>query len=199
MKFLLCLIALSSFAEEVPFWKKKESVYNRIRQENEIIVSANIVTEESEKRLEIVSAGHIQAPLEFTWKKILDFNNYNKITDHFKDIKYDEKKQDLFVNVGALGYYASLWLELKPKNFETKKVLDWHCYKGSFKGMRGTVTIEKITPRVSEISMFANFSGKTIPIPDILIRFGLELIGKQMASKMRNYIEDSYKNDTSTD
>jgi hypothetical protein len=199
MKFLVWIFILPLFANEAPFWKKKENVYQRITQEKEIIVSAKIITEEQEKRLNIVSAGHIQAPLDFTWKQILDFQNYNKITDHFKDIKYDAKNNDLFFNVGALGYYASLWLKLKPSGNDTVKTLEWHCYKGSFKDMRGVVTIEKIGPKTSEISMLSNFSGKSIPIPDILIRFGLELIGKQMATKMRSYIEDGYKNDTSID
>jgi hypothetical protein len=199
MKFLFCLLILPLLANDLPFWKKKEAVYKQIKEDRQIIVSANITEKDNEKRLDILSAGHIKSPLAFTWKKVLDFQNYHKITDHFKDIKYDAKKQDLFLKVGALGYYASLWLKLDPKESENKRILDWHCYHGSFKGMKGTVIIEKFAPVVTEISMQSDFSGKTIPIPDILLRFGLELVGKQMASKMRAYIEDSYKNDTSID
>ncbi len=199
MKFLLCFFILAANAETLPFWKEKPAVYQRIVEDRAIIVSAKISSEDEQKKLNIVSAGHIKTPLDFTWKKILDFNQYDKISDHFRNIQYDQKTQKLFLKVGALGFYANLWLDLKPQHSDTKKTLEWECYKGSFKGMKGVLTIEQYRKNITEISMLANFSGKSIPIPDILLRFGLELIGKQMATKMRNYIEDGYKNDTSTD
>ncbi|MCB0347435.1 MAG: hypothetical protein KDD37_01295 [Bdellovibrionales bacterium] len=198
MKFLLYACILIANAN-TPFWKQKEAVYQRIVEDRAIIVSANITSENEQKHLAIVSAGHIKTPLKFTWKKLLDFKHYDQITDHFKDVDYNPKKQELFINVGALGYYAGLWLKLNPSEGSAKNTLAWKCYRGAFKGMNGTLTIEKYGIKVTEISMQADFTGKSVPIPDILLRFGLELIGKQMASKMRNYIEDSYKNDTSVD
>ena len=99
--------------------------------------------------------------------------------------------------MGALGYYTDLWIRIQTSEEDNKRTMNWECYQGDFKGMKGVILLEDYKSTRTEISMNSRFVTEKIPIPSIIMSFGLEVIGKQMATKMRNYIEQAYKIDDS--
>ena len=188
--FLKCLILSLIFS--APFWKAKEHVYERVKK-GEIIVSAKLSKKDEQKYLKLISAGHIEAPLDYTWQQILKFEDYHKMSSHFQNIQHDKANKDLYLEMGAMGYYAKLWIAYELKKSPEKNTLAWQVVRGGFKGLSGELHLEAYDRKTSEISIHGDMHAKVIPIPTALIKLGLEFVGKLMAKNMRKYIENSYQ------
>jgi hypothetical protein len=184
-----------------PFWKTKPEVQKKLLEEDLIVVSAdtNLVQEKPKLYLmKIVSGGIVKAPLDFTFQKVTDYSQLKKVDDHFKESIYEKEKKTLYIHMEALGYHAYMHLKLNevdvPDSKGKLKQIHWECFKGQFVGMKGVFQVEEIERQRSEISMTAEYRSETLPLPKILMGLGLEVLGRQVATKMRQYILDQYKN-----
>ena len=71
--------------------------------------------------------------------------------------------------------------------------LHFRVVEGNFAGMTGVIRLEDDRRQKTEISMTSNYRSENIPLPAILMGFGLEIVGQQVASSMRSYIEEAAK------
>ena len=192
MLFSLCFFYYLQAADQ-PFWLAKPHVYSRI-ENGEIIVSAKLQKKDKIKHLRVISAGQLKAPYLFAWQEIMKFENYSKISEHFKNISHNKKDNTFYMEVGAFSYFAKLWISYKEeKKPGKKKYLSWQVVKGGFKGMSGHFQILGKKALLSEVSMQADMQADLIPIPNALIKIGLEFVGKLIAQKMRKYLEKTYQ------
>lgn len=189
MKILLgLLVALNSWGS-IPFWKAKPKVYHKIKTERLIVVSAVSENKKGMEGFRLTTAGHMKAPLEVTHKTLLDFSSYPQVVSYIKTTRYHEKKKLLFVHGAVMGYHVRLHLKIDIEKTKNGYKTNFECIRGSFKGMTGEIVEEAVGPSTTEISMVARFAAKKIPIPDILMKWGLEFAGQRAAGAMRQHIE----------
>lgn len=183
-----------------PFWKSKPEVQKQIIENDLIVVSAD--TDKIQEKpplylMKVRAGGLVKAPFDFTFDIITDYEKLKNVDDHFKESKYDKEKKILFLHLEALGYHARMHLKLNEVEVTgTKnkvKQVHWECIQGQFLGMKGVFQIEEIERQKTEISMTAEHRSETLLLPKILMGLGLEIVGRQVAVKMREYIVDQYK------
>lgn len=180
-----------------PFWKNKPKAYKRLKENNEILVSA--FTEEVSKspqmhQMKVVAGGSISVPLEDTFRLVREYDSLSKADKHFQEVRYDKSQEKLYLHMAALGYHAKMNLKLKEVVTSKTREIHWLCESGSFKGMKGLIVLEALSESQTEISMTSDYVAEKLPLPKVLMGFGLEIIGRQVAQKMRSYILDKYKN-----
>ncbi len=184
-----------------PFWKTKPEVQKKILEDDLIVVSANTdkIQEKPQLYLMKVGAGGlVKTPFDFTFETITDYGKLKNVDSHFRESKYDKEKRILFLHLEALGYHARMHLKLSEVEVSGSKnktrQIHWECIEGQFLGMKGVFQIEEIERQKTEISMTAEHRSETLLLPKILMGLGLEIVGRQVAVKMRQYIIDQYKN-----
>lgn len=183
-----------------PFWKTKLDVQKKITQNDLLVVSADtekIQEKPTRYEMKVVAGGIVRVPLDFAYKTITDYEKLKDVDDHFRESKYDKEKKTLFLHITALGYYAKMLLKINDVEVDNKdkvRQIHWECIEGQFLGMKGVFQVEEIERQKTEISMTAIYKSETLPLPKILMGLGLEVVGRQVAQKMRDYIFDQYKN-----
>jgi hypothetical protein len=184
-----------------PFWKSKPDVEKRILKDHLVVVSADTDKVQDKPPLhlmKVVAGGAVDVPFGFTFKTITDYEKLKDVDDHFKESKYDKDKKTLFLHMEALSYHARMHLKLSEVELHNKKnrikQVQWECVEGQFKGMKGVFQVEEIERQKTEISMTAVYRSETLPLPKVLMGLGLEIIGRQVATKIRDYITNQYKN-----
>ncbi len=183
-----------------PFWKTKPDVQKKIINDDLIVVSAD--TDKTQYKpvlylMKVVAGGAVKVPLDFAFRTITDYEKLKNVDDHFKESKYDKEKKTLFLHLEALGYHARMHLKLSEAEVSGSKgkvkQIHWECIQGQFLGMKGVFQVEEIERQKTEISMTAIYKSETLPLPKVLMGLGLEIVGRQVATKMRQYIFDQYK------
>ena len=180
-------------ADEMPFWKSKEKVYQRIVEQREIIVSVKVnkLTGKS-KELVMQGAGQAATPIDFTYQEATKFENFPKISSYIREIKYTPEKKQLFMHSEAYGYHARMTLQLDYKTSDSKKIITYKIISGVFTGMSGELAFEDVGRRKTEISMTGHYPFEKLPVPAFFAEFGLEVILQKMATRMRAYVEEQY-------
>lgn len=204
---ILLLHADFAFAQDIkhsddfhkPFWKSKPAVQKKIIEEDLVVVSAETSTIQEKPKLQlmkVVAGGIVKTPLEFTFQIITDYEKLKNVDAHFKESNFNKETKTLYLHLEALSYHARMHLKLieveMPSNSKVKQI-HWECVKGQFLGMKGIFQVEEIERQKTEISMTADYRSETLPLPKVLMGLGLEIIGRQVAVKMREYILDQHK------
>lgn len=208
MKLIFLLLVTSLQAQpikhpadfHVPFWKSKPQVQKRILKENLIVVSAQtkkIQDKPELNHMKVVAGGIVKAPFEFVFTTVTDYPKLTQVSAHFKEARYNKESQTLYLHLEALGYHERMTLKLNeiddlPSDKKIKQI-HWESISGRFKGMKGVFQVEEIERHKTEISMTADYRSEKLPLPKILMGLGLEIVGRQVAVKMREYILDQYK------
>lgn len=183
-------LALSS---PPPFWKAKPEVYKRIKDERAVVVSATCRTLEKQKSLRVISAGHISAPEDFTYKQILKFNEYSQILPYLIESSHDPRTQNIFFHGAFLGYHLRSTVHVAPETTLTGHLIKFRVISGHFTGMYGQILLEDLSLDATEISMEAQYEGAILHLPNFLLSWGVELAGKKAASVMREFIEKQWR------
>ena len=215
MKFFLFLIfsfflvmplltvspVVSSAAPILPpqpaFWKTKEKVYKKIREERAIIVSVNVIEDaqtdvKKPKILQMTGGGHIGVPQKFAYDQARNFSNLKKVSSHIREANYNANDQTLYLHTEAFNYHAKMKLKLDFKETETENQLRFTVIEGLFLGMQGQVIFSEIEPLKSEIGFFAGYRYKDLPMPQFFVKFGLEVVIQKISGLLRSYIENEF-------
>ena len=83
--FSLCLCF--SQATESDWWQKP-STQKRIREERAVLISIKSKTENSKNYYDMTGAGVVKATPAFTLKKILSFQELEKVSSYFKKVTH---------------------------------------------------------------------------------------------------------------
>ena len=177
----------------VPFWKSKSEVYRRMTEERAAIVSAKTEKIDDQKKLTLVTAGIIHAPVKFTHEEIMDFGKYSTFVPYIEESSFDKTTQNVFVHGAVLGYHVRMTIHVKTHETKLGYQIDWESVSGGFVGMTGTIEENRTDSEHAEVSMNANYLGKTIGIPDFLLNWGLEMTAHKAINRMRTHIEEEWE------
>jgi hypothetical protein len=187
----------ASFHE--PFWRKKPEVQKRMKEDGLIVVSAKTDKIQDNPKLfemKVIAGGDVDTPLDFAFSQISNYENLKKADSHFVEVKYTKNQNLVDVDVAALGYHADMLLRVheieRTTPFGKTKEIHWLCIKGQFEGMKGVFQVMEVERQKAEISMTAEYRSAKLPLPKVLMGFGLEVIGRQVANQMKRYITSQY-------
>jgi len=182
--------------EEKPFWKAKPAVYRKIIEDRAIIVSVMHKTpsqKTADYKLSLKSAGLVDAPTEFSKRKMLKFEDLVKISKQIREVKYDTKTGILFFHGEAMSYHAIMWIKLDIIDNKEGFAINWKVIRGHLLGMSGAIVLEDYKRRKSEVSLIADYKAKKLPLPATLLDFGLEIVLQQVAKNIRTFLEAEYQ------
>lgn len=205
--FVFSTFALSSQSEKVqwpedfhnPFWRKKIEVQKRMQNEDLIVVSAKTEKIRNDPKLyemRVVAGGDVDVPQDFAFEQISNYEDLKKADNHFVEVHYNKDQKKVEIGIEALGYRADMVIrvfEVERKTPQGKsREIHWLCVEKQFKGMKGVFQVLEIGRQKSEISMTAEYSAEKLPLPKVLMGFGLEVIGRQVANQLKRYIVQKY-------
>lgn len=182
--------------EKEPFWRKKEKIWRRLREEREIVVSVKTrptLILGFKEELYMQGAGIVEAPVDFTFKTAQRFEEYPKISSFVKSAHYAPDTRILTMHTSAFNYDAHLKMELlflSPT--PAKREIRFRVIEGVFRGLTGVVGFDELTTKRTEIAMTNQFAFSKLPMPRFFVEFGLEVALKMMAGKMRGFVEKAY-------
>jgi len=175
---------------EMPFWRKKPALVQRIREERAIIVSVRQEEAPNKQvRFFMNGAGSVARSKEFCFRTSQRYEKLKEISDHFKTVNFDPATRQLYMITEALGYQARMILRITPVSEDWRSELQWEVIWGHFKGMSGIIGFEKIDATHTEMSMSSKYEADQLPLPKILMGFALEVVTQKVAEKMRTFIE----------
>lgn len=179
-----------------PFWVGRPALQSRLNEERAILVSVRTEdgrVDPNADRLVLSGVGWVKQAPDLVFKRAQDFERLKEISDHFREVKYEAKTSRLFMISQALGYQARMLFQVRFEK-ESRRI-HFQVIDGHFLGLRGVVEMASIAGKpsnpsnVTELSVRMAHEAKELPIPKILIGFALEIVAKNVAVKMRNYLE----------
>lgn len=192
--------------EILPWWNRKEKVLKQMREERAVVVS--VVTrdvsvgespiskkgQQIRRQLKLSGAGLIEAPPEFSSNRIREFYRLKELSQYVKESTFNPRQKHLFLHVAAFDYHARMLMEIFfHDQLKGRRQILFHVVAGTLSGMRGVVEIKDIERLKSEFSMTALYEYDKLPIPQLFVEFGLEMVLKQMAEKIRSMVEALYR------
>lgn len=178
--------------DQLPFWKGKKALLERMRDQRAIFVSVKSekVSRDPELiRFSMQGAGWVSRNKETSFRVAQQFSKLKDVSSHFKTVQYNPTQQQLFLITEALGYQARMILDIRPVEEDWRSELQWKVVWGHFKGMTGVIGFEKAEEDKTEVSLTARYEAKELPLPKILVGFALEVVTQKVAEKMRSFIE----------
>ncbi len=195
--FFLFVVFSQIFAHQFPdsteklFWKEKKQVYEKILK-HDIIVSAISRQNHGANQLDFLAAGHVKVPKDALWKRLIQFSEYSSLSDYIKKSQKLANENIWHFVFSAMDFDAHLFLQFRID--EKKNRIHWLNTRGKLKGMEGIIRLDRLDRRTTEFSLDCRFvSLQPIPIPKILLNFGMEVAGYAMFTKMRSRYEEDYK------
>jgi hypothetical protein len=190
--------------EILPWWNRKEKVLKQMREERAVVVS--VVTkdissapvskrgQQVRRQLKLSGAGFIDAPPEFSSNRIREFYRLKELSQYVKESTFNQRQKHLFLHVAAFDYHARMLMEIFfHDQLKGRRQILFHVVAGTLSGMKGVVEIKDIERLKSEFSMTALYDYDKLPIPQLFVEFGLEMVLKQMAEKIRSMVEALYR------
>lgn len=192
-----CLASADLLPESPAFWKTKEKVYKKIRDERAIIVSVQAKKNLDKVPLEpyilhLTGGGHMNVPVQFAYEKAKDLSNLKKVSSHIVESKYNANDQTLFLHTVAFGYHATLKMKMVFKNATESPAIEFDVIEGVFLGLKGRVVFGEIALTKTEVGYFAGYRYKNLPFPKFFVEFGLEVVMQKVAGLLRSHIESEY-------
>ena len=189
-------------ATSEPFWRAKQKIYQRVVEDQEIMVSvstaAKTSTESALEGLKIVGGGRIATPVEYAFARSMQFQELATAQEYVKQVSYDPNKQILSLSLEAYSHKMNLEMLVKAiDNPPTTRTIEFLVQTGPLKGLKGVLEFKAAEPLgkkpQSEVGLAANFSYEKLPIPALFVRFGLEVILKRMAFRIRQKFEHDFR------
>lgn len=199
---LLVAQASATAVAEVPFWKAKEKVYQRIQEERAVIFSVRTEKMANDKQTLLWNGGgQTSAPLDFTYKTAINIEHVKKGIDYIEEIRWEgppfAPTSRLYVKAKAYGLEADMRFIMRTT---PSSALHFEIVEGTLKGAEGDFTlVEVVNPDLhkrTEVGMTGHFDYVKFPLPKIFLEFGIEIILQRMAVQMRSYVEELYKKGT---
>lgn len=178
-----------------PYWKTKPKVRDRIEQQRAIVVSVR--DEESKdaknpKHLFLSGAGQTRTPARWTFAEAQKFENLKKISDHFKEVKWEAARSELYLHGEAFKYHARMHVKIETQSESEPYMITFNVVRGSFSGLKGKITFEDNKRGKTLIGFQADYGYKKLPMPAFFIEFGLEFVLQRVAGALREFLEKTY-------
>lgn len=174
-------------------WWAKPAYQKKIREQREVIVSIKSEEVGGKSFYKMTGAGVLRATRAHTLKKILAFEDLQKVSEYFKKVVHQPELSRVYLVLEAYGYEARLLIKYSIKDQSEKSVFQWSVVWGGFQGMIGEIELSSLAPEKTEAILISSFDEKQVPLPSIFKGIVLEMIVQHVAKSMRNYIEEDYK------
>ncbi len=188
--------SVSEVFMDPPFWQERAGVYERIQRQRAILVSVRSQSHQEHRRLRLQGAGHVRAPKDFAFARAIDFAELPKVSPHIVEARYNPERSHLFLHTRAFNYHARMLIHLSfpgPQELSSgQRAIDLQILEGVFAGMRARLLFHPVEDQVTEISLRGFYDYQSFPIPSFFASFGLEVVMQRVASRLRQYVEDSY-------
>lgn len=192
LQSLLVIAFIFAAPSDLPWWKKP-AYQSKIREQRQVIVSIKEESESGKSYYRMTGAGVLKATPAFTLKKILAFEDLQKISPYFKKVVHQPDLNRVYLVLEAYGYEARLLIKYSIKDQPEKSVFHWSVVWGGFQGMIGDVELTSLSAEKTEAILISTFDDKQVPLPSIFKGIVLEMIVQHVAKSMRTYIEDDYE------
>lgn len=191
LQVFLVLSLVCAAAPEIPWWKKP-AYEAKIREQRQVIVSIKEETVAGKSQYKMTGAGVLKATPSFTLKKILAFQELQKISPYFKKVVHQPELSRVYLVLEAYGYEARLLIKYSIKDQHGSAHFHWSVVWGGFQGMIGHIELTSLANEKTEAILISTFDDKQVPLPSIFKGMVLEIIVQHVAKSMRTYIEDDY-------
>lgn len=188
--FLIIVALIAAVQAEEPFWRAKEKVYSKI-QNREIIVSVKSETRKDgpKNQLSIKGGGQVDVPCAFAYETSKNYETFAMESGFVEKCKYDSSTQNMDATLSVFGYKSDIGVKILSED----QALKYEMLKGPFKGMKGDF---KFLPtgnsKKCDIGLGGDFAYDKFPIPQMFLRFGMEVMLQRMAGRLRSYVEKEY-------
>jgi hypothetical protein len=189
--FVLFSICLSFGHGAESDWWQKPSTQKRIREERAVIISIKSKSEDAKNYYHMTGAGVVKATPAHTLKKILSFQELEKVSSYFKKVTHQPEYNRVYFLLEAYGYQARLLIKYEVLKKDDGTVFLWNVVWGGFQGMMGRIELTGLGGDKTQAILISRFEDKEIPLPHIFKGFVLEVIVQHVAKSMRAWIEES--------
>jgi hypothetical protein len=183
------------FAQAAPdaSWWLKPSYQTKVREQRQVIISINTEKKDERSYFKMSGAGALRASKSYTLKKIIAFEDLQKVSSYFKKVVHQPHLNRAYFLLEAYGYQARLLIKYSIKDQGDKSVFHWSVVWGGFQGMIGDIEFSSLAPEKTEAILTSTFDDKEVPLPKIFKGIVLEMIVQHVAKSMRSYIEEEYE------
>lgn len=181
---------------QLAFWRYKPELQDRMREQRDVLVSAQKKQDDHEDKLmhfDVRGAGFVKRDLNEAFKLAQNYQDLHKVSEHFNKVYFDEKNQQLFLIIKALGYQARMILYIHKFEKDERKELQFEIIWGDLKGLKGAVGFEKQDDNYTEVSMMSDYTAAEFPLPKVFMSFAFEVLTEKIAKRMRSYLESEPK------
>jgi hypothetical protein len=194
LRLIACLISLS-FATEVPFWKSKAKVYERI-QNGEVIVSVSsqrdVAPESPRHRLKAAGGGIVAAPCPFVFEIAQNYAEVARLSGYISRAEYDAKTRTLDLTLSAFFYTTTMKVAVHPLPESKPPRLEFTLISGPMKGFQYQMIFSDLDVKKCEVGMEGSYKYDSFPIPRIFLEFGMESMLQSMAKRLRAHAEEHW-------
>ncbi len=187
LSLVLCFFAT---AQEAAWWKKPH-YEKKIREERAVVISIKNRHAYSRSYYDMTGAGVVRASRAQTLKKILSFQELEKVSPHFKKVIHQPEYNRVYFLLEAYGYQARLLIKYEVQEKDGRTLFLWNVVWGGFQGMIGRIELSSLGAGKTEAIMISQFEDKEIPLPHIFKSLVLEVIVQHVAKSMRSWIEEA--------
>lgn len=190
--FAFCLASSASSPPFVP--KDLKNVYRSGYRKPSVIKAMNSgythfaseVRDIKQKKFFLLElAGFSQAPQERIWTVLKEVWNFQFLPFVKSTRKLPNRAKDgtqkVFIKVGVWGYHSQMWMRIKPcKLPDGSREVAFVVEDGHFKGLEGRLRMEPQKKKRFLVYMDAHWLTHKIPIPWIILKFGMEFALQRM-------------------
>lgn len=199
LPILILLVAFgfnfSLSAEELstPFWDKDTKSIEAVQKDRKILVSVKSVPDGKQNIMRMQGLGRANVPFKYSKNWTADFGQLERVSDFVKEVKWNQKKKELFFHTVAFDYHAKMTLRVDEKNEEKSRSFPFKVISGVFTGMYGELKVEDVGFLESQISIRADYKYTEWAIPKVFLEFGLEFVLQKFAERLRSLVEEDFK------
>jgi hypothetical protein len=194
LRLILCFISLS-FAADLPFWKAKAKVYERI-ENGEVIVSVSAKKNEFKEPpphlLKARGGGIVGAPCAFTFEHAQNYEEIAKLSGFITGTSYDAATQTMDLTISAFLYSTSMKIQIQPKPDPKPRHIEFDLLSGPMKGFHYVMTFTEIGSKKCEVGMDGTYRYLAFPLPTLFMEFGMESMLQITAKRLRSHVEERW-------
>ncbi len=199
LKLLTCLLTFCSVqANGEPFWKTKEKVYERV-QNGEVIVGVHgeFASKQTPRNtLTVNGGGQLAAPRDFVFAAAQKYAELMRTSDYIRRANYDARTHRLDLDLQMLGYSSHIQVELNAMSAPEPQRIEYKIVAGPLAGFHGFLTFARISTdllqRRCEVGIWGEYKYDVFPIPKVFLEFGMEVVFKRLAERLRSHVESEY-------
>jgi hypothetical protein len=171
-----------------PFWQAKEKYHARVRN-GEVLVSVHENQSGGARRLTLEGGAQVHATKDFVVSALRDYERLARLTGYAEEAHFDASSGILKVKLAAYGRRAQMDVKIQSVDDGVNvKVVE-----GALKGLAMGLHVTSIAAEICEVGVDGEFAYEKFPLPRFFVEFGMEVILKRMAWRLRHQVESDFK------